>query len=308
MKAVTIALAVLSIACVITLSWVLATPHDADPRVASLETDLKAAKQKISDLQQELSRRPPPPAPGALANVKAPPPGNELASTLASNNHQPLLKGANLREMMANPAMRTMMEQQQAIQIDVGYSRLFEYLKLTDEERVNLKALLVERQKAATEIGMKTMDPNLTDEDRRKLAEDLRQEKLKYDASIKTFLNNTDDWGAFLNWEDTQPERSSLDAIGRNLFSASGEPLTQQQETQLINLMSNTRKNAPPPTGAGPQAMQLQLQQMEAHSKAVFNGAPSFLSGSSPPIRSPRALCLSYAPCVEGEADPRRTR
>jgi hypothetical protein len=60
MKAITLSLALFSISCLIALAWILGTPAPTDPRVARLETDLKEARQTISQLRRELAEKPAP--------------------------------------------------------------------------------------------------------------------------------------------------------------------------------------------------------------------------------------------------------
>ena len=59
-----------------------------------------------------------------------------------------------------------MLEQQQTMQIEMGYGRLFEVLQLNPEETAHLKNLLLEREKTQTDMALKMMDPNITQEQR----------------------------------------------------------------------------------------------------------------------------------------------
>lgn len=277
MKAALIALGVLSATSILALAWKMASPPPPNPRMAELETELKEAKQTIAQLRKELALKPVPP-PVAVATPKSAVPGAPAqppGMVRTSNSGQ----GANLREMLANPAMRAMVEQQQAVQIDVGYARLFEYLQLNDQERSHLRKLLVDRLKMETDFGIRMMEPGLTQDQRRELAAQLQQQKGTYDSTIKSFLNDDNDWKAFQHWEDTQPERTQLDSVGRNLFTASGEPLNPIQEQQLVDLMAQVRKtNSQVQVGSGVDAVQRQILQMEANDKVVFERAGGFLT------------------------------
>jgi hypothetical protein len=158
--------------------------------------------------------------------------------------------------MLKNPGMRAMMEQQQAVQIETSYARLCDQLQLTDEEKTHFKKLLTDRQKAETDLGLKLLDPNLTPEDRKQIMAQAEKNKKTYDDAIKTFMNNDSDWGTFQNWEDTKPERTLYDTMGRSLFASSSEPLSPQQEQVLLNTMTQIRKSPSPEQAAISKSMQ----------------------------------------------------
>jgi hypothetical protein len=156
--------------------------------------------------------------------------------------------GNKLREVLGTPGMRVMMEQQQAMQIDMGYGRLFDVLQLNDAEKANFRQLLLEREKMQTDFALKMMDPNVTPEQRKQMAAEMQAARNKYDETFKTFLNDANDFNTFKQWEDTQPERLQFDMMGRNLFAQSGEPLSTEQEQLLINAAAQVRKS--PSAGA----------------------------------------------------------
>lgn len=228
------------------MAWILGTSSPIDPRVTRLEADLKEARQTISQLRHELADKATAlPAPSAsakpsidVADGKGLAPNGEPAFTPATGG-----QAGALREMLKNPAMRAMMEQQQAMQVEASYARLMDQLQLTDEEKAHFKKLLVEKQKAETDLGMKILDPNLTAEDRKQIVAQAEKNKNTFDEAIKTFLNDEGDWNSFQAYEDTKPERSSYDAMGRTLFASSSEPLTPQQEQILMNTMVQVRKS-----------------------------------------------------------------
>jgi len=252
MKALTLSLAVLCISSIVALAWVLGKPAPNDPRVARLEADLKDARLTIAQLRRELENKPVSlPAP-ARADSSVAMLGSEGATAsgavmdFKSHAGGAPKGGEALREMMKNPAMRAMIEQQQAMQVEVSYARLFDQLQLTTEEKAHFKKLLVEKQKAETDLGLKMLDPNLTDADRQKLMAQSEKNRSTFDSAIKTFLNNDGDWNSFLGWEDSKPERTMYESMGRSLFSASNEPLSPEQEQQLLKTMTDIRKSPLP--------------------------------------------------------------
>lgn len=245
MKAITFALALFSISCLIALAWILGTPAQIDPRLARLEADLKEARQTISQLRREsMERSTLPLAPKIAAAPRIDASGGVGSPVNGSPTATPVGGQAGaLREMLKNPAMKAMMEQQQAMQVEASYARLMDQLQLTDEEKAHFKKLLVDKQKVETDLGMKMLDPNLSPEQRKQIVAQAEKNKKTYDDAIKTFLNNDSDWNNFQAYEDTKPERTSFDAMGRTLFASSSEPLTQQQEQILMNTMTQVRKS-----------------------------------------------------------------
>lgn len=267
MKALTIALAVTNIASIIALAWILGTPAPDDPRLARLETDLKEARQTISQLRRDLANRPvsSAPAPTPTASPKI---ATETPAATAPT--QGGAAGA-LREMMKNPAMRDLLGQQQAAQIETGYARLFEYLKLNDEEKAHFKKLLTERAKIEADLGLKMLDPNLTPQQRQQLLAEADKNKRAFDETIRGFLNNDADWNNFQSFEATRPERTQFETMGRGLFAATGEPLNGQQEDQLIQLMAQIRQNPSPEQAALAKNMQNSGAMNDANLKSYLD-------------------------------------
>lgn len=245
MKAIILSLALFSISCLIALAWILGTPAQIDPRIARLEADLKEARQTISQLRRELAEKPAP----SSARTMAPAPTLDFPSAAGSPvNGSPTAtpiggQAGALREMLKNPAMKAMMEQQQAMQVEASYARLMEQLQLSEEEKAHFNKLLIDKQKVETDLGMKMLDPNLSPEQRKQIVAQAEKNKKTYDDAIKAFLNHESDWHQFQAYEDAKPERISYDSMGRNLFASSSEPLTPQQEQILMNTMTQVRKS-----------------------------------------------------------------
>lgn len=196
-------------------------------------------------------------------------------------------KGNPFAEMMKAPGMKEMVRQQQIAQLDMQYGKLFSQFHLSDEEKADFKQLLADKLQAEAELGLKMME-DMGAEVRKDLAQQYEDGKKASDARIREFLNNDADYTAFKNWEDTKAERMQLD-LGRSLFTNAGEPLTQQQEDQLITLMHQVNKEPSTvpdlsnPRNFDPQHLtQADIDQQLAHfdekSKAVASRAGQFLS------------------------------
>lgn len=274
-------LAAVSIVSTGAVAWLLATPASLDPRVVKLESELQEARQTISRLKADLARKPA--APVITAGSQS-----SVAGSTADTPAIPVDK-QNLREMFSSPSMRAVIEQQQVAQIEVGYAQLFEHLQLTPEEKAHFKKLLTGRQKIQTDLGLQLMDPNLSKEQRKEILAEAKHQKSVYDASIRGFLNDQNDWQSFQQWENTQPERTQYDTMGRSLFSASAEPLSQSQEQQLIGLMSEVRKSpysvgalsdqtGSDPTQLTDAVIEQQMQQIDSNNRIIAERAESFLT------------------------------
>lgn len=275
-----ILLGLTSAGSLLALAWVLGRSPEPDPRLAVLETELSEAKRSIASLKRELERRAeqPPPAPVAAAPAPAAP-----AAAPAPTGR------AGLREMMNAPGMREAMERQQALQIDIAYAKLFDQLQLSPQEREHFKKLLVERQKTQTELSLKLMDDKLTSAQRQAIGEQIDRQRTAFDDTIRQFLNHDDDWQSFQHWEKTLPERTQFEMLGKGLFASSPEPLSAQQEQQLIDLMAEVRArpgsggNLAGKTNLDPSLLtddliKRQLQQIEVNGRIVAERAAEFLS------------------------------
>lgn len=279
-NAVLVLLGLTSAGSLLALAWLLGRSPEPDPRLAVLETELTEAKRTVASLKRELERRAePPPAPTA-----APAPAPAVAPAQAAATSQ-----GGLREMMNAPGMREVMERQQALQIDIAYAKLFDQLQLSPQEREHFKKLLVERQKTQTELSLKLMDGKLTSAQRQAIGQQIDRQRTAFDDTIRQFLNHDDDWQSFQHWEKTLPERSQYEMIGKGLFASSPEPLSTQQEQQLIDLMAEVRArpgsggNLAGKTNLDPSLLtddliKRQLQQIEVNGRIVAERAAEFLT------------------------------
>lgn len=270
------------------VAWLLATPPSVDPRTVKLESELQEAKQTIARLKSELARKPAALSIGSSVTDGA---SSEPAASVAAPKPgaNGVVPSGNLREMLTNPDMRKMLSEQQAAQIEVGFGQLFEELRLTPEERTNLKELLTSRQNIITDLSLQLMDPNLTPEKRKELMDEAKHQQSVYAASIREFLNSPEDWNKFVQWEDTMPERTYFNTMGRGLFNASSEPLSTPQEQQLLQLMAEVRKSptaAAPlnemaggdPSKITPEMIQQQIVQVESNNRIIREKAEAFMS------------------------------
>ena len=148
-----------------------------------------------------------------------------------------------MADMMNNPAMKEMVKQQNLAQMDMQYGKLFQRFQLSDEEKQNLKQIIADRMQLEVDLGLKMLGGEVTPGQRKAMISELTSAKKVNDEKIKTFLNNDDDYKTFQQWEDSKPERMQL-FLGQAAFSNAGEPLSSQQEDQLVASMLTARNSA----------------------------------------------------------------
>lgn len=244
MKTLLLSLTGITIGCLITLAWFLGTPPAEDPRVAQLEADLKTAKETISQLKKQLEVKPVTPVTTAMTSpaVSASTSVEPTPAVTPAASAGP----AALRQVLKDPTMRELLTKQQAMQVETSYAGLIEYLNLNNEEKAHFKNLLTQRAKMEADLALRLLDGKVSSAERQSIIAELEKGRKAYDETIRQFLNNDSDWKAFQSWENTKPERTHYETVGRTLFNSTGEPLNQQQEQQLIQVMAQSRQSPTP--------------------------------------------------------------
>ena len=100
--------------------------------------------------------------------------------------------------------------------------------------------MIAERVQGETELSLRLMEAGMPEEQKKTVFKALADAKDASDLKIKSFLNNEQDYQMFQSWEGSKAERMAL-TMGHAAFSAVGEPLTTQQEDQLVNSMTSAR-------------------------------------------------------------------
>lgn len=155
------------------------------------------------------------------------------------------LRGS-LVEMMRDPGFREMAKRQQLATVDMQYGGLFGRLNLSGKEREDFKALLGDKLMEGWDLKMELASLAATKEGApgkiAELSAELKMKEASVDQKIRAYLGNEADYETFKNWEDTRPERMML-TVGSNAFSGVGEPLSREQEEQLVGVMFEARKS-----------------------------------------------------------------
>lgn len=245
----------------------------------TLKSDARRLEQQLASTSQQVK---------ALSEAAAKP-------SVAGQGSQPVMGAAGGRpmkdtmtEMMKNPAMREMAKQQQIAMIDLQYGGLFSQFQLDETEKANFKQLLAERVGFESDLAMKMMDDKLTPQQRQAMIQEVKAAKTQNDDKVRTFLNSEQDYQAFQQWEDTKNERMQL-SMGQSAFSGAGEPLTAQQEQQLVNAMYEVRKQPSTvpdlnkienfdPRHLDAAGLERQLAKLDANARQVYERASAFLS------------------------------
>jgi len=192
-----------------------------------------------------------------------------------------------LSKMMKDPAMREMAKKQQVMMQDMQYGDLYAAFQFTDDEKAYLKQLLADRTGKMADLGFRLMDSALTPEERKKVTDEINQQKELSNDQIRSFFNNDADYNTFQHYEDTKSERMML-SMNKSAFAS--EPLTPQQEQQLIDTMHTvaTQPGNVPKLDGSPDKFDMskltqanidsQLQTMDRNAQAVREAAVQFLS------------------------------
>ncbi|MBI3849202.1 MAG: hypothetical protein HY298_02765 [Verrucomicrobia bacterium] len=148
-------------------------------------------------------------------------------------------------EMLKTPEMRELVRSQQKAFmggfIDQSYGAFFKQLNLTPEQTATLKNLIEKKSLVAADMGMSMLDGDLDATKRKELAQQVKESNEATDAEIKQFLGD-ENYAQFQAYEKTQPERMQMSQLKSQLAGA-GAPLSSEQETQLIQALSEERQN-----------------------------------------------------------------
>jgi hypothetical protein len=254
--------------------------------VTKLEKEIAALRDEAEKLRVERQRAVRlPSAAGVAGASEGAVAGNTPPAPGPGKGGRP---GAGFADMLKSPEMREMVKQQQIAQLDMQYGGLIARFGFDDAEKANFKQLLGERLGAEFEIGLKMMDTSLTKEQRRAVAAELEAAHKASDEKMRFFLNDEDDFAAYKNWEDTKGERMQIE-MGRGNFSSVGEPLSPDQEQQLVNVLheTNSRPSDVPdmskpenfdPTRLTDNDIAKQLASYDRKAEAVAQQAAAFLS------------------------------
>jgi hypothetical protein len=155
--------------------------------------------------------------------------------------------GDMLAKMMADPAMKKLMRQQQAATVDMMYAPLFKEMGLSAEDKERFKELLLDRQMKAVESGGMFMKLQGEDTDRSAVMNELAAQQKEFDAQLKTFLGD-ERYVQYTDFNETMAERMAVNQLSQQLASSSN-PLNDDQSRQLLAIMKEEKKSVTPVFG-----------------------------------------------------------
>jgi hypothetical protein len=166
--------------------------------------------------------------------------------TKAAASVQTNSKSSNpLAEIFKNPGMKDMIKNQQKAvlgpMIDKNYSRLFSDLHLTTEQASALKDMILNKQMDAAELGLSMFSSDAESTNRAALVDQIKKSSDAADAQIKDFLGDGN-YAQFQSYEKTIAERMVVSGL-KDQLAAGSSPLTDTQEQQLVQAMTEERQN-----------------------------------------------------------------
>jgi hypothetical protein len=167
----------------------------------------------------------------------------ELRQSLAEAKTNSPLHG--IAAMFKDPKMREMMKaQQKAVigpMIAKQYGDLFKQLNLTDDQQAAVKDLLQKRMLAGADAGLSMIDDSVDASQKADLAKQIKDQREEADNEIKQALGDQN-YQAFQAYEKTVPDRTTVNQFN-DQFAGTGNALNADQQTQLIQAMSDARNN-----------------------------------------------------------------
>lgn len=216
---------------------------EAEVTQKKLESELADLRTERDSLRKKLQKQAQTATEVSLAATPGPPESATPAGTLSKPGDKPsdsIATPAKTKNSLAEMSKNTAMKQWQNSWLDLQYDSLFSKFNLSEEEKGDFKQLLADRLQRESKLRYQLRDAS-SPEQRAALVKDFQDSQNASDMRIRDFLNNDTDFTAYKNWEDTKAERRQFD-IGRSLFTSSGEPLTSQQEAQIISVMQQVRQ------------------------------------------------------------------
>ncbi len=256
-------------------------PNPLAERVKALESELTRTKADYTKLQtayDKLSSIAPGAPPASPATTKAATSASGPAFTEVSTTSS----DAAVKRAVDSSKTTHIMDRFRENQIDLAYSQLIRQFGLNPEESAFFKKLLFERQTLENDVLMARMDPNSRPDDSKIRTKKIAAIKEQSNESIRQFLNNEEDYQAFLGWEDSKLERQQLQ-MALPSFDSADALLSSQQREQLVDIMVTTRKNNPTskfkkdPNSSLSGLDQVRLRQ-EKNDQQILQQAASFLT------------------------------
>ncbi len=144
---------------------------------------------------------------------------------------------SDMMAMMDSPEIQQLVSLQSRRMLDTRYAGLFKNLKLSPDELDEFQHLLEEKQNTMRDVVAAMRSQGLTPgrDNADEMQALMRNANAEIDTQIRTTLGDTA-YSQYQSYETSQPQRATVDRVQQRL-SYSGQPLTDQQASQLLDLM-----------------------------------------------------------------------
>jgi hypothetical protein len=202
-------------------------------RVEKQRTSLSSEAQNLATEVQSLQR--------SLA--EAPKPAAVPANKVEPASAGPVKEGMGgmLSKMMADPALKKMVREQQKTMMDMMYGSLIKEMALSPDETAKFKDLLLDKQMKAMEQGMAMLKGGGDDADKTEAIKTLSEEQKSFDAQMKEFLGEGR-FAQYQEYNESLGQRMVLNQFQQQ-SAASDFPLRDDQTKQLLQVMKEESKN-----------------------------------------------------------------
>jgi hypothetical protein len=209
---------------------------EQEQHTARVREQLREARAEAAAKSQEAAR---------LRALQAEDSAHPAAGAAAQGAGKTNAMTSAIAEMFKNPELKEMLKNQQkgvlGPMIDKNYGKLFSNLHLTAEQIATFKDLLLNKQLGAAEIGMSVFSDDADGTNRTALVQQVKTASDAADAQIKEFLGD-DNFAQYQAYEKTMGERMVVSGL-KDQLGTGPTALTDEQEQQLVEAMTQTREN-----------------------------------------------------------------
>lgn len=221
-------------------------PEDSTGKLIALETKLRQAEATIAQMRKGT------PSSGGMigaggAHGSATGAQNGFdASTGASASSAPGGPGSAVTAVTQNvagaPVRNAGKADKRLAEAEARYADLINQFNLQPEEKEAFKDMLARRDDIRKDASNKLADPALNAQQRQAILAEAKTALDQVDSGIQQFLNSDQDYGTFQKWQNQELERAQMDGA-RAIFQNSGAPLSDEQQTWLVDQMWSLRRD-----------------------------------------------------------------
>ena len=235
-KSLSVILAVLAIAILCVIFYMLGAKNASESRSDSMEMEppVLSSGTELSSDSPPVSPSSSPAAVDAALSVSDGMGDGGAKDEIAAEQRERLMR--NIAENLAMPGMNEMIQQQQRVLMTDKYRNFIKKLRLNPEEEEYLMDLLTARQMLQVDFGMKLMTGMLSEAERTELMENLDAGMEELDKEIDWFLNSDIDSEYFRYYDKTEGERATVLSV-ENAMSQAGHPFDEGVGEELVAIL-----------------------------------------------------------------------